>query len=132
MRRGEARRGSPRCGNPWRTTALYAVTHPHSGVGDLGPLLTRVGKTLLSVPDEQVTATIDVTSWLDRKWSAILAHRSQLERERPLPGILSRLPEETRSRILGTEHYTRIDVSPSTAADTVADPNQLTPDWPYP
>ncbi|MDX3851934.1 PIG-L family deacetylase [Streptomyces sp. AK02-01A] len=100
-------------GEPWQPRAVYLATHPHSGVGDLGDLLSRVGKSALSVPDDHVTATVDVRPWLDQKWRAILAHRSQVERERPLPGILSRLPEETRNRILGTEYYTRISFVPS-------------------
>ncbi|WP_281292822.1 hypothetical protein [Streptomyces qinzhouensis] len=31
--------------------ALYAATHPDSGIGDLAPLLAGVGKSLLTVPD---------------------------------------------------------------------------------
>ena len=65
------------------------------------------------MPDEHVTATVDVRPWLGRKWATIQAHRSQIERERPLPGILSRLPESTQNRILGTEHYARISLTPS-------------------
>ncbi|MER6912706.1 PIG-L deacetylase family protein [Streptomyces sp. NPDC000594] len=102
----------PEAGEAWAVGALYAATHPESGVGDLAPLLAGVGKSLLSVPDTYVTTAVDVTPWLDRKWRAILAHRSQVARERPLPGILSRLGEERRRRILGTEHYTRIGLAP--------------------
>jgi N-acetyl-1-D-myo-inositol-2-amino-2-deoxy-alpha-D-glucopyranoside deacetylase len=36
-----------------------------------------------------------------------------VEGERPLPGILSRLPEKDRRRIIGTEYYTRISLIPS-------------------
>ncbi|WP_405737424.1 PIG-L family deacetylase [Streptomyces sp. NBC_01537] len=105
----------PQAGEPWQAPALFAATHPHSGVAYLGPLLTGVGKTVLSAPDEYATATVDVMPWLDRKWAAVLAHRSQRERERPLPGILSRLDEESRTRILGTEYCTRISLTPSPA-----------------
>lgn len=103
----------PEAGEPWRPGALYLATHPHSGAGELGALLRGVGKTVLSVPDEHVTATVDVRPWLDRKWSAIAAHRSEAERERPLPGLLSRLPAETRDRILATEWYTRLTPRPA-------------------
>ncbi|NUK16240.1 MULTISPECIES: PIG-L deacetylase family protein [Streptomyces] len=109
-------------GEPWQTRALYAATHPHSGVGDLGPLLTGVGKTVLSVPDAYVTAAVDVTPWAEQKWRAILAHRGEVARERPLPGILARLPEDTRRRIISTEYFTRLAPGP-----VPGDPLQLTP-----
>ncbi len=69
-------------------SALYLATHPDSGTGDLGDLLRRVGKLVLSVPDEHVSTTVDVRPWLEQKWAAILAHRSQVERERAPPGDL--------------------------------------------
>ncbi|MFI9328715.1 hypothetical protein ACIGZJ_14350 [Kitasatospora sp. NPDC052868] len=81
------------------------ATHPHSALVDLGPLLQGVGKTALSVPDGLVDLTCDVSPWVARKWAAISAHRSEVERERPLPGILTRLPEDVRHRIIATEHF---------------------------
>lgn len=112
----------PETGAPWQPSALYAATHPHSGVADLGPLLAGVGKAVVTVPDEYVTATVDVTPWLDEKWRAIRSHRSQLERSRSLPGLLSSLPEEPRNRILGTEYYTRVSLTPAPAPQS-ASPN---------
>ncbi|MEU1669077.1 PIG-L deacetylase family protein [Streptomyces sparsogenes] len=103
----------PDMGPPWQPAALYLATHPDSGTGDLGELLRRVDKAVLSVPDQHVSTTVDVRPWLARKWAAILAHRSQVERERPLPGILSRLPEEDRRRVIDTEYYTRISLAHS-------------------
>ncbi|MEU7062256.1 PIG-L family deacetylase [Streptomyces sp. NPDC046161] len=103
----------PDAGAPWQPAALHLATHPHSGVGELGPLLARVGKKLLSVPDGHVTATVDVSAWAGQKWAAIAAHRSEAVRERSLPGILLRLPAEARERILSTEYYTRFDTAPS-------------------
>ncbi|MGW5679786.1 PIG-L deacetylase family protein [Streptomyces sp. NPDC003860] len=102
----------PEAGEPWSVGALFAATHPDSGVGDLAPLLAGVGKSLLTVPDSYVTATVDVTPQVERKWAAIRAHRSQLERPRPLPALLDRLDGTVRSRILGTEFYTRIGPVP--------------------
>ncbi|MFF3849344.1 PIG-L deacetylase family protein [Streptomyces sp. NPDC002328] len=98
----------PEAGEPWRSSALYAATHPDSAVGDLGPLLSRVGKTLLSVPDDHVSAAVDVSGQLDRKWGAICAHAGQLRGERPLPALPARLDERRRDRILGTEYFSRI------------------------
>ncbi|MDH2388548.1 PIG-L family deacetylase [Streptomyces sp. HNM0663] len=100
----------PEAGEPWQPRALYAATHPQSGIGDLGPLLHGVGKTLLAVPDEYVTAAVNVTEWIDRKWRAICSHSSQLEGERPLPALLSRVDKERRDRILATEYFTRLSL----------------------
>ncbi|MCQ9181779.1 PIG-L family deacetylase [Streptomyces sp. IBSBF 2953] len=103
----------PEAGPPWQPTALYAATHPESGVGLLGSLLKGVGKTILAVPDSYVTTSVDVTPWADMKWRAILAHRGEVARERSLPGILARLPEADRKRIIQTEHFTRLTPGPA-------------------
>ncbi|MFE2874515.1 PIG-L deacetylase family protein [Streptomyces roseus] len=100
-------------GAPWQPGALYAATHPLSGVGELGPLLERVGKRILSVPDEHATATVDVGEWLEQKWAAISAHRSEAARERSLPGMLSRLPAAERESIISTEHFTLLASRPT-------------------
>ncbi|MFF9286436.1 PIG-L deacetylase family protein [Streptomyces griseosporeus] len=111
----------PEAGAPWQATALYAATHPESGVGPLRPLLEGVGKSVLAVPDSSVTTSVDVTPWADVKWRAILEHRSEAARERSLPGILARLPAHDRNHIIGTEHFTRLTPGP-----TSSDPAQLT------
>ncbi|MCX4681522.1 PIG-L family deacetylase [Streptomyces sp. NBC_01433] len=102
----------PEAGQPWQPRAVYCATHPESGVGELGPLLEAVGKTVLAVPDAYATTTVDVTPWLKQKWTAILAHRGEVAGERPLPGILARLPEETRRDIIATEYFTRLAAGP--------------------
>jgi N-acetyl-1-D-myo-inositol-2-amino-2-deoxy-alpha-D-glucopyranoside deacetylase len=103
----------PEAGEPWQPSALYLATHPHSGVGELGALLRQVGKSVLSVPDEHISATVDVRPWLARKWRAICSHQSQLEAERPLPALLSRLDQARRNRILATEYFTRLSPVPA-------------------
>ncbi|WP_332757156.1 PIG-L deacetylase family protein [Streptomyces sp. MT206] len=103
----------PHAGAPWKPSALYVATHPESGIDELGSLLQRVGKRVHSAPDEQVTATVDVSSWAETKWAAILAHRSQVESQRPLPALLSGLTADDRHRILATEWYTRLDTKPA-------------------
>ncbi|MFE9973989.1 PIG-L deacetylase family protein [Streptomyces hirsutus] len=103
----------PDAGEPWQPAALYAATHPQSGVGRLGPLLQSVGKTLLVVPDAYVTTTVDVSPWAAVKMEAILAHRSEAARERPLPGLLARLPEAERDEIIRTESFTRLTPGPA-------------------
>ncbi|MEW2265520.1 PIG-L deacetylase family protein [Streptomyces sp. NPDC047853] len=100
-------------GEPWQPRAVYCATHPKSGVGKLGPLLEAVGKTVLAVPDTYATTTVDVTPWLQHKWEAVLAHRTEVARARSLPGILARLPEETRREIIATEYFTRFATGPA-------------------
>ncbi|MFD6532813.1 PIG-L deacetylase family protein [Streptomyces sp. NPDC060184] len=102
----------PEAGEPWRTGALYAGTHPASAAGDLGRLMNGVGKTALSVPDAYTTTAVDVTDQLARKWAAISSHASQLLGERPLPAVLSRLDAERRTRILRREYFTRLTPGP--------------------
>ncbi|WP_244335328.1 PIG-L deacetylase family protein [Streptomyces seoulensis] len=103
----------PAAGEPWQPAALYTATHAESGLGRLGPLLQSVGKTLLAVPDAYVTTTVDVSPWATVKWSAILAHRGEVARERSLPGLLARLPEAERTEIIRTECFTRLSPGPS-------------------
>lgn len=102
----------PEAGEPWQMRAVYCATHPASDVGELGRLLEAVGKRVLAVPDTYATTAIDVTPWLERKLAAILAHHGEVARERSLPGILARLPEETRRTITATEFFSRLVPGP--------------------
>ncbi|MER5479620.1 PIG-L family deacetylase [Streptomyces sp. NPDC002734] len=107
----------PEAGDPWQPAALYAATHPESGVGLLGTLMRGVGKTVLAVPDRYVTTRVDVAPWADVKWRAVLAHRTEVARERALPGILARLPDADRHGIIGTEYFTRLSPCPVPVLD---------------
>ncbi|MGW1966654.1 hypothetical protein ACWCPD_41105 [Streptomyces sp. NPDC001935] len=64
------------------------------------------------MPDQHVTVTVDVSDCTDRKLAAILAHRSGAARERPLHGILSRLPAAERGSIIATEYFTLLGRRP--------------------
>ncbi|QTI50266.1 PIG-L deacetylase family protein [Streptomyces nojiriensis] len=110
----------PDAGEPWQPAALYAATHSESGVDLLGPLLQSAEKTVLAVPDAYVTTTVDVSPWAALKWEAICAHQSEVARERPLPGLLARLPEAERNEIIRTESFTRLSPGP-----TPGDPRRL-------
>ncbi|MGW9452920.1 PIG-L deacetylase family protein [Streptomyces sp. NPDC055632] len=102
----------PETGDPWQPRTLYAATHSESGAGRLGALLEGVGKSVLAMPDAYVTTTVDISPWAGTKWRAILAHRGEVARERPLPGILARLPEAEREEIIRTEFFTRLTPGP--------------------
>ncbi|GFE19154.1 hypothetical protein Sgleb_72010 [Streptomyces glebosus] len=95
----------PDAGAPWQPRALYLATHPHSAVPALRDVIgTR--KAVYSVPDEQVTATVDVGPWIEQKIAAVLAHRSEVERG-ALPGLIAALPPDARERLFATEWYIR-------------------------
>ncbi|WP_155058963.1 PIG-L family deacetylase [Streptomyces blattellae] len=95
----------PDAGEPWRPSALYLATHPHSAVGALSEF-AHAGRALRTVPDELITATVDVSPWLARKWAAVLAHRTEVERG-AAPGLLAGFPTAVRERFLATEWYIR-------------------------
>jgi N-acetyl-1-D-myo-inositol-2-amino-2-deoxy-alpha-D-glucopyranoside deacetylase len=107
-------------GAPWQPSALYLATHPHSALGALSEL-ARAGKAMNTVPDERVTATVDVSPWLKQKWAAVLAHRSEVARG-AAPGLLAGFAPEVRERFLATEWYIRQD-----AVSPVSGQTELTP-----
>ncbi|MFH8342467.1 hypothetical protein [Streptomyces sp. AM6-12] len=98
-------RFDPDAGAPWQPRALYLATHPHSAVPALREVVGE-RETAYSVPDEQVTATVDVGPWLERKIAAVLAHRSEVERG-AVPGLLARLSRPEWKRVMGTEWFIR-------------------------
>jgi N-acetyl-1-D-myo-inositol-2-amino-2-deoxy-alpha-D-glucopyranoside deacetylase len=102
----------PEAGAPWRPSALYLATHPHSAVRAWTGLLAPPGRRMCTVPDDDVTVAVDVRPWLDRKTAAILAHRTEVERG-AAPGLIAALPARERELLLGTEWYTRLDLLPT-------------------
>ncbi|MFF8672244.1 PIG-L deacetylase family protein [Streptomyces sp. NPDC015242] len=106
----------PDAGAPWRPSALYLATHPHSALRAWAGLPTPTGKPMFTVPDAHVTTTVDVRPWLDRKVAAILAHRTEVARG-AAPGLIAALPARERETLLGTEWYTRLTPAPTPPAD---------------
>ena len=104
----------PEAGEPWQPHAVYLATHPHSA---LAALTETIGarKAVYTVPDDRISARLDVTPWLDRKVAAVLAHRSEVERG-ALPGLVAGLAPAERARLLSTEWFIRL---PAAAAGTV-------------
>ncbi|MEU9188990.1 PIG-L family deacetylase [Streptomyces sp. NPDC048484] len=107
----------PDAGEPWRPSALYLATHPHSAVRAWGGHLAPTGKTMRSVPDDLITATVDVGPWLERKVAAVLAHRTEVERG-AVPALIAGLPASDRALLLSTEWYIRHDPSTTAAPQT--------------
>ncbi|MFI6090465.1 PIG-L family deacetylase [Streptomyces sp. NPDC051218] len=110
----------PEAGDPWQPGALYLATHPHSAVRVWGGQLAATGKAMHSVPDEWVTATVDVGPWLEQKVAAVLARRTGVERG-AVPGLIAGLSAAERAQLLSTEWYIRHDpghARPAVAAHT--------------
>ncbi|MFD7441681.1 PIG-L family deacetylase [Streptomyces sp. NPDC059909] len=107
----------PDAGAPWQPSSLYLATHPESAARVLGGLLVREGSAMYSVPDEWITATVDVAPWLEKKVGAVLAHRTEVERG-ALPGRIAGLPPTDQERLLSTEWYIRHDPVSTAAAQT--------------
>ncbi|MFE0103625.1 PIG-L deacetylase family protein [Streptomyces sp. NPDC059009] len=95
----------PDAGPSWQPRALYLATHPHSAVPALREVI-GARKSVYSVPDENVTARVDVAPWLEQKIAAVLAHRSEVERG-ALPGVIAGLPPQARRTLFATEWYIR-------------------------
>jgi N-acetyl-1-D-myo-inositol-2-amino-2-deoxy-alpha-D-glucopyranoside deacetylase len=113
----------PEEGAPWRPYAVYLATHPHSALPMLRDIIGP-RKAVYTVPDDHVAARLDVTSWLDRKVAAVLAHRGEVERG-ALPGQVAHLSPDDRRRLLSTEWYLRADVPPTTAGQGMEDAYDL-------
>jgi len=117
----------PDAGEPWRPSALYLATHPHSAVRAWGGHLAPRGRTMHSVPDEWITAIVDVGPWLEQKVAAVLAHRSEVERG-AAPGLIVGLPASDRARLLSTEWYIRHDLCSTAATQTELTATGSSPD----
>ncbi|WP_433324266.1 PIG-L family deacetylase [Spirillospora sp. CA-294931] len=89
---------------------LYYTAVPRSSIARMFDHLRSVGidpadidlPEDFGVPDEQITSTVDVSPYADRKRKALQAHASQTENL-----FLLRLPEEVQSLIFGTEPFIR-------------------------
>ena len=67
---------------------------------DIGAL-AQVGLDEVGIPDEAITASVDVAPWLERKKQALMAHRSQLG----TMGPLTQLPTDWRDRVMSQETF---------------------------
>lgn len=100
----------PDAGEPWQVPKAYFSTIPRSAVAELDGRLRSsglaspfAGDVTVGTPDERITATVDVSVWLDRKWDALRAHRSQLGPD----SFFLNMPGPLRERAFGTEWFER-------------------------
>lgn len=105
----------PECGPAWRVPKVYFATFPRSAIARANALLAERGLASpfggetdpaqlgLGTPDEAVTTTLDVRPWVERKWEALRAHRSQLGPD----SFFLNVPGDLREVVFGTEWYVR-------------------------
>lgn len=87
---------------PWAVPEVWQVTVPRSAAARLAAAGVDGGPGLPGVPDERVTLALDVRPWLDAKWAAVRAHRSEFERGARIAAMADPV---LRELFLGTEHY---------------------------
>jgi N-acetyl-1-D-myo-inositol-2-amino-2-deoxy-alpha-D-glucopyranoside deacetylase len=101
----------PDAGPPWRTKLLYQAAMPFSAAQALWPAVRKQSNEpvglLPGIPDDEVDVMVDVSPWLDTKWNAVCAHRSEMARGGAMT-MLAALPEDVRCEVLRTEWFTRL------------------------
>ncbi|GAA2047685.1 PIG-L family deacetylase [Williamsia deligens] len=103
----------PQHGPAWQVDSAYLTTVP---VSTMSAIRFRIGSAdpdaaPAGTPDDAIDLEVDVTAWVDRKWSAIMEHRSEMDRSTALKALLA-LDEPTRRRLLRAEFYLRRDLTP--------------------
>lgn len=97
----------------WTPCKLYWVTYPRSRTLSIRQALHEAGeitdeefnrRPAGGIPDEDITAWVDVRDFVDRKFEAWAAHRSQI----PEDWWLFRVPQEARPTVFGRESFMRI------------------------
>ncbi|MDG4820777.1 PIG-L family deacetylase [Asanoa sp. WMMD1127] len=108
---------APQAGAPWQVSSLYLATWPRPAVLRAVSWLRRHGAEMpaddaaMGVPPETIDVAVDVRPWLDTKWRALCAHRSEFARGDG-PARLNRVPPRLRELALGTEWFIRRDLRP--------------------
>lgn len=95
----------------WRPSRLYHSGASRTAFRALMAELKRAGiegfpladqAESFGMPDEEITAVVDVSPWLDRKRRALAAHRTQIN------PWLQKLGDEWRDRMLRFEHFAQV------------------------
>jgi len=113
---------------PWQPSKLYWVTWPRERTRQRRRLAAEAGEIPAEEaevePDtgtmeEHISTYLDVAPWFDRKWAAIVAHRTQIAET----GWLLTIPEDVRRRAFSREAFIRafsLVESPAEAPDLFA------------
>ena len=113
---------------PWQPAKLYWVTWPRERTRQRRRAAAEAGEIPAeeaeAEPDtgtmeEHITTYLDVAPWFDRKWQAIVAHRTQIAET----GWLLAIPEDVRRRAFSREAFIRafsLAESPAEVSDLFA------------
>ncbi len=106
----------PEAGPAWRTRKVYLATVARGAIVEMGRLLaergmpspfgeaTRVEDVPMGVDDDKIDAVVDVRPWIETKWAALRAHRSQIGPD----SFFLNVPADIRSDVFGVEWFTRL------------------------
>lgn len=109
----------PDAGPPWQVPKRYVHALPRSRMFAFHERMLEEGLASpfgdapiedlddlpFGVPDEQITTSVDVRPWLERKREALRAHRSQIGPD----SFFLNLPDDVAQQVFGTEHYIRLE-----------------------
>lgn len=94
--------------SPWQPDKLYYFAIPEKRLekyrrigSEEGQEEVRPPSTLKATPADQITTRIDITPYLDAKFDAIYAHKSQIGSGH----LFRQLTEEQKRSMFGREHY---------------------------
>jgi N-acetyl-1-D-myo-inositol-2-amino-2-deoxy-alpha-D-glucopyranoside deacetylase len=87
----------PEAGEPWQIAKLYYTAMPRSAMQRaidyfrdnphltpfFPPEVTDAADVPFTVPDEEISTTIDARDWFDHKMAAMRAHKTQIETDGP-------------------------------------------------
>ena len=102
-------------GAAWRVPKTYFATIPKSAIAAANWVLadrglpspfgeiTDVDALPLGTPDADITTTVDVRAWLDRKLAALKAHATQLGPD----SFFLNVPDDLAEGVFGTEWFVR-------------------------
>lgn len=98
---------------PWQPAKLYWVTWPRERTRRRRRMAAEAGEITpeeaerepdSGTPDEHISTYVDVAPWFDRKWGAIVAHRTQIAEA----SWVMALPEDVRRAAFGREAFIRV------------------------
>jgi len=99
-------------GEPWQPSKLYYTAFPRSAIKEIEQAMKAAGmedrfgedeETPFGVPDDRVSASIDVSQYVDKKIAAMQAHRTQI----PPDSWFMKLRDVLGPRAWGREYFER-------------------------
>jgi LmbE family N-acetylglucosaminyl deacetylase len=101
----------PDQGDPWQAKRLYYTAIPRSFFIAMRERLVELGDDVSEFerfeeggggwPDEQVDVTLDVSQWIEAKWSALNCHQTQFGSN----NLFRRLPDHVAKEMMSWEYF---------------------------